>query len=42
LEKRKRHNYKNLKIWRLGIEIVDDVYTIIGEFPKDERFGLIS
>lgn len=39
---RKRHNYKNLKIWKIGIEIVDDVYSIIGKFPKDERFGLIS
>lgn len=39
---RKRHNYKNLKIWKLGIEIVDDVYSIISNFPKDERFGLIS
>ena len=39
---RKRHNYKNLKIWKLGIEIVDNVYSIINEFPKDERFGLIS
>lgn len=39
---RKRHNYKNLKIWNLGIEIVDDVYTIISEFPKDEKFGLMS
>lgn len=39
---RKRHNYKNFKIWKLGIEIVDDVYSIIGEFPKDEKFGLIS
>jgi four helix bundle protein len=39
---RKRHNYKNLKIWKIGIEIVDDVYSIIGEFPKDEKFGLIS
>ena len=42
MEKRKRHNYKNLKIWQIGIEIVDDVYTIIEGFPKDERFGLIS
>lgn len=40
--KRVRHNYKNLKIWKLGIEIVDDVYGIISEFPKDEKFGLIS
>ena len=40
--KRQRHNYKNLKIWKIGIEIVDDVYSIIENFPKDERFGLIS
>ncbi|MEP5340088.1 MAG: four helix bundle protein [Algibacter sp.] len=39
---RKRHNYKNLKIWKLGIEIVDDVFKIIEGFPKDEKFGLIS
>lgn len=39
---RKRHNYKNLKIWKLGIEMVDDVFKITNEFPKDERFGLIS
>ncbi|MEE9408980.1 MAG: four helix bundle protein [Polaribacter sp.] len=41
MEKRKRHKNKNLKIWEIGIEIVDDVYTIIQGFPKDERFGLI-
>jgi len=39
---RKRHNYKNLKIWKLGIEIVDDVFELIGKFPKDEKFGLSS
>ncbi|WP_283636804.1 four helix bundle protein [Aquaticitalea lipolytica] len=38
----KRHNYKNLKIWNLGIEIVDDVFNIINEFPNDEKFGLSS
>ncbi|MBP0902719.1 four helix bundle protein [Mariniflexile gromovii] len=42
MDKRIRHNYKNLKIWKLGIEIVDDVYEIISDFPKDEKFGLIS
>ncbi len=25
---KKRHNYKNLKIWSLGIEIVDDVLKL--------------
>ena len=39
---RKRHNYKNLKIWSLGIEIIDDVFEILKGFSKDERFGLIS
>ena len=39
---RKRHNYKNLKIWSLGMEIVDDIFEILKVFPTDERFGLIS
>lgn len=39
---RKRHNYKNLKIWKPGIEIVDDVYDVVSSFPKDEKFGLSS
>lgn len=38
----KRHNYKNLKIWNLGIEIVDEVYKLTDTFPKEEKFGLIS
>ena len=39
---KRRHNYKNLKIWKLGIEIVDDVFEIISQFPKEEKFGLSS
>ena len=39
---KKRHNYKNLKIWNVGIEIVDDVYKITDSFPKEEKFGLVS
>ncbi|WP_317197708.1 four helix bundle protein [Tamlana sargassicola] len=38
----KRHNYKNLKIWSLGIEIVDEVFKITIDFPKEEKFGLVS
>ena len=40
--KKKRNNYKNLKIWNLGIEIVDDVFELLSEFPKDEKYGLTS
>ncbi|SDW31144.1 four helix bundle protein [Flavobacterium degerlachei] len=37
-----RHNYKNLKIWQIGIEIANDVSDILLEFPKHERFDLSS
>ena len=37
-----RHNYKNLKIWQIGIQIANDVSDILLTFPKDERFDLSS
>ena len=41
-EHMKRHNYKNLKIWSLGMEIVDDVFKATESFPNEEKFGLAS
>lgn len=38
----KRHNYKNLKIWQIGIDIANDVSDILLEFPKHERYDLSS
>ena len=29
-----------MKIWQLGIEIVDDVFSLMKDFPLDEKFGL--
>ena len=37
-----RHNYKNLKIWQLSIEIANDVSDILLEFPKHERYDSSS
>ncbi len=37
-----RHNYKNLKIWQLGLEISFEVSDIIIQFPKHERYDLSS
>ncbi len=37
-----RHNYKNLKIWQLGIEIANDISDILVEFPMHERYDLIT
>ena len=38
----KRHNYKKLKIWKLGLEISKEVSDILTDFPKSERFNLSS
>ena len=29
-----RNNYKNLKIWKLGLEVSNDISYILLEFPK--------
>lgn len=38
----KRHNYKNLKIWNAGMEIVENVFKLTNKFPQEEKFGLVS
>ncbi|WP_268846113.1 four helix bundle protein [Flavobacterium aestivum] len=37
-----RHNYKNLKIWQLGITIANEISDLLLEFPKHERYDLSS
>lgn len=37
-----RHNFKNLKIWSLSMEITSDVHKICLTFPKYEMYGLMS
>ncbi|WP_163408228.1 four helix bundle protein [Flavobacterium ajazii] len=37
-----RHNYKNLKIWQLGISIANEISDVLIEFPKHERYDLSS
>jgi four helix bundle protein len=36
------HNFKNLKIWTLSMEITADIHKICLGFPKNEMFGLVS
>lgn len=42
MSKGKRHNYKNLKIWQLGIEIANDIFDVVKTFPENEKFDLSS
>ena len=39
---RRRHNYSNLKICKLGLEIANDVSDILLTFPKHEMYDLSS
>lgn len=36
------HNIKELKIWNKAIELAVKIHEVSGQFPADERFGLIS
>ena len=33
-------SYKDLDIWKNGVEIVNNIYNVTKKFPKDEVFGL--
>ena len=35
-------SFRDLNIWKKGIEIVDDIYRITKSFPKEESYGLTS
>jgi len=34
-------DYKDLKVWQKGIDIVDKIYSITAKFPKEEVYGLV-
>lgn len=38
----KQKNYKGLKVWQKGIEIVEMSYLLTLKFPKQETYGLTS
>ena len=38
----KIRNFRDLEVWKKGIEIVQDVYKTTNNFPKQEFYGLVS
>lgn len=34
-------NFKDLEVWKLGKEIVLEIYEVTGGFPKEELYGLV-
>jgi len=35
-------NFRDLRVWRFGKEIVLQIYQLTGKFPDEERYGLSS
>lgn len=35
-------NFRKYDVWIDGMKMVNDIYEIVKEFPKDERFTLVS
>ncbi len=35
-------NYRDLLVWRKGIDLVKETYLLTNRFPRTERFGLID
>jgi len=38
----KIRTYRDLDIWKVGIQLVKDVYELTEQFPKHELYGLVS
>lgn len=36
------HNFKELKIWQKSMDLTTDIYKLLGSYPENERFGLVS
>ncbi|MBN1911579.1 MAG: four helix bundle protein [Pirellulales bacterium] len=35
-------NYRELEVWKLGMQVAEDVYYLSARLPKHEVFGLVS
>jgi four helix bundle protein len=38
----KAGGYQDLLVWQKGIALVKQIYILTGDFPTDEKFGLVS
>ncbi len=42
VEKEGMNNFKDLRIWQDACDIIVEVYKLIDQFPKEEKYGLSS
>lgn len=39
-DKNRITNFRDLRVWQAGMELVTDCYKITGHFPAKEQYGL--
>jgi four helix bundle protein len=37
-----KHNYRELKVWQEALELCKTVYSVVADFPNEEKYGLSS
>ena len=42
MNSKKIRNFKDLKIWQEAVELVEEIYKITKEFPREELYGIIN
>jgi len=35
-------SYRELRVWKKGVELVKDTYELTEKFPRQELYGLVS
>ena len=36
------HNFRQLAVWHRSLSVTEDVYNATHDFPRSERFGIVS
>ncbi len=36
------HDYKKLTVWQDSVDLAIDIYQMLGNFPGEEKYGLVS
>jgi four helix bundle protein len=35
-------NFEKLEVWRLAMDLIDEVYELLSKYPKHEKFALVD
>ena len=36
------HNFRDLQVWQLAMQVTEEVYLLLADLPKEERYELAS